>query len=140
MLSVRLSMRRVSSILTHSIFFTGKKNKQAGLKCFLWLSILPWNEELPFRSQKCHKPELIRSLYILKIHKNAMSLLCVLRKCTCVKVRPCNFLLHLMSFVSFTNNLLAKVTRITTSCFHVPNRSRAKRLGRLKILKGNRRF
>lgn len=54
------------------------------------------------RSQKCHKTKLIRSLYILKIHKNAMCLFCVLGKCRYTKVGPYNSLFHLMSFVSST--------------------------------------
>lgn len=78
------------------------------------------------RSQKCHKTELIRSLYILKIHKNAMCLFCVLGKCRYAKVGLYNSLFHLMSFVSSTNNLLPKVTSLTASCFHVPDGSRAK--------------
>lgn len=42
------------------------------------------------RSQKCHKTELTRSLYIFKIHKNAMCLFCMLGKCRYATVRSYN--------------------------------------------------
>lgn len=49
MLSVRIPMRKMSNVLDPQQLFHREENLQARLKCFLQLSILPWNQELSLR-------------------------------------------------------------------------------------------
>lgn len=81
MLSVRLPMRRISNVLTQS-FFRGRKTWRQGWSAFYSsASFHGIRSCLSDRSQKCHKAELIRSLYILII--KILCLLCVRKMQIC---------------------------------------------------------